>query len=186
MAYILINEAAQAYHVPMNTMRRSVIFVRDPGFFVIIDKIEASGSQHKYSWRIHLNNKDDKGILKNMSQCHWHFSRPLANLDIYLFSDQEVTTDLGKGYLHGPGRDYSPGGVYEGSPGSSIELEAFNTEKSQSLTDYSVLFPSKQGTRTPAVEFSGNKMTVGKDILTFSEGECVIRKGGKSENYRLW
>lgn len=185
-ADIIVNEASEAYHVPMKNVRRSVLFIRDPGYFVVIDKIEAVNSQHKYTWRLYLNNKDNSGEIKNITQNHWFFSRPLANLDIYLFSDQNLSTRIGQGYMHGPVRDYSPGGMNEGKPGSSIGLEAFNPKKKQSLIYYSVLIPSRKGNTVPSVDFKNNKIQIGNDILTFFKGECTIKKENQTEKYQLW
>ncbi len=186
LADLLVSEASQAYKVPMKNVRRSVLFVRDPGYFVIIDKIESSGGMHKYSWRIHLNNKNPEGKFKTIDQNHWYLSRPLANLDVYLFSDQKYETKIGEGYLHGPGRDYSPGGIYEGKLGSSIELEAYNPEKSGSMIYYSVLYPTPKGNSSPKVQWKGNTLSVGKGALTFSGVECIVEKGRQTEKFRLW
>lgn len=186
LADVLVNEIGKAYHTPMKYVRRSVIFVRDPGYFLVVDKIEAPDSLHKYSWRIHLNNRDNRGSLDKINQNHWHFSRPMADLDVFLFSDKKISTKIGQGYMHGTGRDYSPGGVNEGKPGSSIELEAFNPEKLQSLTLYSVLYPTRRGSSSPVVKFSGDKINVGRDVLTFSEGVCTLKKEGQTESYKLW
>ena len=186
MADLLVNELAQAYHVPMKHVLRSVLFVRNPGYFVVVDKIEAVDSQHKYTWRVHLNNREGAGNLKEINNDHWRFSRPFANLDLYLFADKKVKTIIGEGYMHGPTRDYSPGGINEGKPGSSIELEAFNPEKSQSLTYYSVIYPSQKGITPPVIEFTGEKILIGKEILTFSKGECTLKKEEGTEKFRLW
>jgi hypothetical protein len=186
MTGLLVNEMSRSYHVPMKHVRRSVLFVRDPGYFVMVDKIESNGSSHQYSWRIHLNNKDNAGKLEEKSAGHWLFQRPSVNLDIYLYSDREITTAIGEGYLHGPGRDYSPGGVNEGKPGSSIEIEAHNRQNSQSQLYYSIIYPTKAGTSALAVHYAANTVTVGKDVITFSEGACTISKDGKTEKYTLW
>ncbi|NJL30525.1 MAG: hypothetical protein HC898_02205 [Phycisphaerales bacterium] len=186
LADLIVNEAAHAYHVPMRNVRRSVLFVIDPGYFAIIDKMESAGSMHKYTWRLHLNNRDEKGIITAINQNHWHFSRPLANLDVYLFSDTKLETKTGKGYMHGTGRDYSPGGVHEGKLGSSIELEAFNQDQSGSVIYYSVLYPTQKGNSTPDIHFSGGKIVVGKDVITFTNGECTIEKSGRIEKFTLW
>ncbi len=113
LADVIVNELGQAYHVSMKYVRRSVIFVRDPGYFVMIDKMESGADEHKFTWRVHLNNRDGSGNLTKSGANHWHFSRPRANLDISLFSDTKITTEIGKGYMHGEGRDYSPGGISE-------------------------------------------------------------------------
>lgn len=185
MGDYMVNETAKAYHVPMKHVRRTVLFVRDPGYFVMIDNMEAVNSQHKYTWRVHLNNRDGQGKINAINQNHWHFSRPLANLDIYLFSDKQMETRIGQGYMHGTTRDYSPGGINEGKPGSSVELEAFNPEKTGSMTFYSILYPSKIGTLTPSVALTDGKIVVGKDTLTFSKEECIIERAGLTETYKL-
>ena len=186
LADLIVSEASQAYKAPMKNVRRSVLFVRDPGYFVIIDKIESTGGMHTYSWRIHLNNKNPEGEFKTIDQNHWYLSRPLANLDVYLFSDQKVETEIGEGYLHGPGRDYSPGGIYEGKLGSSIELEAYNPEKSGSMIYYSVLYPTPTGNSSTKVQWKDNVLSVGRDVLRFSGGECNLEKGSQTEKFRLW
>ncbi len=186
LADLIVSEAAQAYHVPMESVRRSVLFVRDPGYFVIVDHIRTVESQHKYTWRLHLNNKDDLGQIKNINRNHWHFSRPLASLDIHLFADRELEPKIGQGYLHGPGRDYSPGGIYEGKLGSSIELEAHNLQNTRSMIYYAVIYPTRNGSSAPEVEFTGGKIIVGKDVLTFAGGNCVIKSKGRTEKYILW
>ncbi|WP_159516884.1 heparinase II/III domain-containing protein [Sunxiuqinia indica] len=186
IADILVNEAAQAYHVPMKYVRRSIIYVRDPGYFVIVDKIEARSSSHKYSWRLHLNNRDEQGSLKEIGDGHWQFTRPLAGLDISLFADTEIETEIGEGYLHGPIRDYSPEEKNEGKLGSSIELEAYNLQNSQSLTYYAVIFPTKDGISAPEIEYENNCITVNREVLSFKEGECTINQKGRIETFKLW
>ncbi|MDR2626627.1 MAG: heparinase II/III-family protein [Dysgonamonadaceae bacterium] len=182
----LVNEMALSYHVPMKHLRRSVLFVRDPGYFVVVDKIESLGTSHKYSWRIHLNNKDDAGSLEQKSAGHWLFRRPTVDMNLHLYSDREIATNIGQGYFHGPGRDYDPGGKYEGKPGSSIEIEAHNLQNCQSMLYYSIIYPAKTGASALAVNYTANSITVGADTITFSEGECTITKNGKTERYELW
>ncbi len=186
LADLIVNEVAKAYHVPMKHVRRSVLFVRDPGYFVIIDKIESTGSLHQYTWRLHLNNRDDQGIVTTVNRNHWQFTRPLANLDVYLFSDQPVETTTGKGYMHGAGRDYQPGGIHEGKLGSSVALEAFNPQKSTSINYYSVIFPTPKVQAAPKVQFSRGKIVIGDDVVTVLNGECTIEKQGLIEKYILW
>lgn len=186
IADLLVNEMAQAYHAPMKYVRRSVLFVRDPGYFIMIDKIEALDSLHKYTWRIHLNNRDGNGKMKEISSNHWYFTRPYANLDIYLFADQKLEASIDKGYLHGATRDYSPGGSNEGKPGSSIELKANNQQDTQSMIYYSVIFPTKNGAHAPEVRLTGNEVTIGNDVLTFYEGVCKLKSKAKNEELVLW
>ncbi len=186
LADLLVAEASKAYHVPLKNARRTVLFVRDPGYFVIIDKVEAVATDHKFSWRLHLNNKDSLGKLTIIDSSHWFFSRPMANLDVFLFSNQRLETKLESGYLHGPGRDYSPNGSNEGKLGSSIEIQAYNIKNVQQIVYYSVLYPSKKGLSAPAVVCIENKIKIGKDSIEFSNGDCLLMTDGKTERYRLW
>ena len=70
--------------------------------------------------------------------------------------------------------------------GSSVELEAYNPEKSGSVIYYSVLYPTQKGNTSPDVQFSGGKVVIGNDVLTFSNGECTLEKGGQTEKLILW
>ncbi len=186
IADLLVNEAAKAYHVPMEHARRLILFVPDPGYYVVVDRMEAIEGSHKYTWRIHLNNRDSLGLIEEIDRDHhWYFSRPLANLDIYLFSDREIRTNIGKGYMHRPSRDYSPCGKNEGKLGSSIELEAFNLENTRVMTYYSVIYPSRKGETSPNVRFTGNEIIIGKDVISFSRGTCRLRQNGKTEEIEL-
>jgi hypothetical protein len=186
LADLLVNDLSGAYHVPVNCFKRSVLFVRDPGYFVVVDRIEAAESAHQYSWRIHLNNRDGEGQLLTGESGEWHFSRPRADLGIWLFADQPVDFQIGEGYMHGPGRDYSPGGKFEGKPGSSIELEAYNRQPSETITYYALFYPVKKGVPVPPPEFAEGGLTVGADRVIFSEGVCRIVRGEIDESFQLW
>lgn len=183
---LLVCEMAMAYHVPLNSLRRSVLFVKDPGYFVIIDRIEAETDVHKYSWRIHLNNRDNNGKIKRESVNHWLFSRPFANLDIYLFSDKKIDVKEEKGYMHGPSRDYSPGGINEGILGSSIALTACNVQKTKSMMYYSVIFPTRKNVSAPKIHHKKNQLFIVDDIVTLDDGECIVSQNKKTEKYKLW
>lgn len=186
IADLLVNEMSTAYHVPMKFLRRSILFVKNPGYFIVIDKIEAKEDAHKYSWRIHLNNRDEQGKLESKSPNRWLFSRPFANLNIHLFSDREIAIEEEKGYMHGPSRDYSPAGRNEGILGSSIGLVAYNIQKTQSMIYYSVLFPTKKGVDTPKISYKKNRIFVGDDVIKFKDGECLVSQKKKTEKFKLW
>lgn len=188
MADVLINEAAKAYHAKMKHARRSVVFVRDPGYFVIVDHMESLAGKHKYNWYMHFNNRDEKAVLKEQSNGNWLLTRPVASMviNVAAYSDAKLATEINQGYMHGAGRDYSPGGVHEGKPGSSIELSAFNTDKLASLTFVSVLYPFKTGTEVPMVSNSGTMIKVGGDVLTLNNGTLTLSRGDKTERFKLW
>lgn len=188
MADVLVNQMTASYHVPMQKVRRSVMYLKGQQYFVLIDKIQSQGTTHKYSWRLHLNNRDGSGNLNEISPKHWLFTRPYAKLDIHLFSDRNINTSINQGYMHGPNRDYDPGGPNEGALGSSIEIEAYNQQNVQSLTYYSVIIPTQSGTSAPIVSFTGgNVLTIGSDTLTFTTGaQCIVESSGQTETFNLW
>lgn len=188
MADVLVNQMTASYHVPMQKVRRSVMYLKEQQYFVVIDKIQSQGTTHKYSWRVHLNNRDGSGSLTEPSPKHWLFIRPYAKMDIHLFSDRTLNTNINQGYMHGPNRDYDPGGPNEGALGSSIEIEAYNQQHAQTMTYYAVIIPTQPGTVAPTVSFTGgNILMVGNDTLTFTTGaECVIQRSGQTETYNLW
>lgn len=187
LADVLVNNMAGAYHVPMEQMTRMVLFVKDPGYYVVVDWMSAKNGLHQYSWRIHLNNRDGQGKLKQLAKgSHWHFARSRAGLDIHVFSDRPVASETGNGYMHGTSRDYSPGGVNEGKLGSSIGLEVSSLGVSKEQVYYAVLYPVRQGGKAPAVKQTADGIIVGKDMLAFANGECVIQQNGKTEKHKIW
>ncbi len=182
LANVLVSEAAAAYSPKMKNATRTIIFVKDPGYFVMMDKLEtAEHTQHKFSWRLHLNNRDDKGLLQKRNENRWNLDRPLADLDIHVFSDKKMNSKIAKGYMHGEDRDYSPGGKYEGKEGSSIELEIYNTEKTNTIVYYAVLYPIKNGMTLPKVTYKKNTILVGNDKISFNEKHFIIKTKGKIE-----
>jgi len=186
LADVIVNELAGAYHAPMANVRRCVLFVKEPGFFVIVDKLEAKDAEHKYTWRLHLNNRDGKGGLAKIGDGHWSFTRPLASLDINLYCTAAMQAKEGLGYMHGSSRDYSPDGTNEGKLGSSLELEAFNRTACRSMDYIAVLCPTRPGTGAPSVSRDGGKVRVGDWSVTLDGGECTVEKGGRSEVFRFW
>jgi hypothetical protein len=170
----------------MKNARRSVLYLKEMGCFVLVDRYQAVDSKHTYTWRMHFNNKDSAAVFNKISNSQWHLSRPMASLGVYLFADVPVTSQIGKGYLHGPERDYVPGGVFEGFEGSSIELKAYNATVTNAVTYYSVLFPAKKGNTTPTVTFNNGRLLIGKTKLVFKSGLCTIEKLGDKQCINLW
>lgn len=196
-AEVLVSEAAQAYFPKMKHATRTIIFVKDPGYFVMMDRLEAAeNTKHKFSWRVHLNNRDEQGLLQQLSENNpnrtgggaasrpagrWHLDRPLADLDVRVFSDKAITSTISKGYMHGEDRDYSPKGKYEGKEGSSIELEVHNAEKTNAVMYYAVLYPAKNGTTMPRISYKNNTILVGKDNVRIGPKRFTIRTKGQTE-----
>ncbi len=186
MADLLVSEAADAYAPAMKRARRSVLFVRDPGYFVIIDELEAAGnSTHQFSYRLHFNNRDGNGKLTQTGSGHWVLQRPRAELGISVFSGAPLSYQVGEGYMHGPARDYSPGGENEGKPGSAIELTASNTNPAGGMIFYSVLFPVEKGERIQPARHSRNIINVGEDKIVFDGQTCRLVKNGITEIFDI-
>lgn len=186
IADLLVNEAAKAYHPKMKHARRSVVFVRDPGFFVIVDRMDSREGGHKYSWYMHFNNRDGKAALEPRNDGNWLLTRPQASLLIRVAADTAVTSEIGQGYMHGSGRDYSPGGEHEGKLGSSIELALHNQEKRPAATFMSILHPLKPGGGTPIVSGDISGMNVGQYSVILNKGTLKVSGDGVEESYKLW
>lgn len=185
-ADVLVSEAAEAYFPKMKNAIRTIIFVKNPGYFVMMDKLEtAENTQHKFSWRVHLNNRDDHGLLQKIDENQWHLDRPLADLNVHVFSDKKINSTIGKGYMHGEDRDYSPKGKYEGKEGSSIELEVHNAEKTNAIIYYSVLYPTKNGMSIPKVSYRKNTITVGEDKIVFDTDKYTIKTREQTETVEI-
>ncbi len=186
LADILISEGARSYEPDMKHVLRTVIFVRNPGYFVIIDHMEAVSTEHKYTSNLHFNNRDGKGVLSKESEFQWNLKRPKANLKIAFGSDSPSQSEIYKGYMHGKGRDYSPGGEHEGALGSSIGLAIWNSVKSKTTTFITVLYPYKSGTSAPAIKIEESGITVGKDNLNLKDGILSIKQSGEYEEIKIW
>ena len=185
-ASLLVSEAAEAYAPAMKRARRSVLFVSDPGYFVIFDELEvADNSTHKFSYRLHFNNRDGNANLAKTDSGRWLLQRPHANLGISIFASKPLSYQVGEGYMHGPVRDYSPGGENEGKPGSAIELTASNTDTASGMTFYSVLFPVEKGERIEPPRYSQNIIHVGEDQIVFDGQTCRLVKNGLAETFEI-
>lgn len=185
-ADLLVSEAKQSYHLPLHHARRAVLFVRDPGYFVIVDHLAAEEGDHRYDWRLHLNQRDGKARLEEIGAAAWRFTRPRATLDIHLWADLPISTGVEPGHMHGPDRDYSPGGENEGKPGSSIELAAWNAEKSRALTFLAVLIPRPTGGKTLAAHREGDSYRIGEDSIRRVDGALTLTRGSRVETFRFW
>lgn len=183
---LIVSEAAEAYEPDMKRARRSVLFVKDPGYFVVVDELEASGNtKHQFSYRLHFNNRDGKATLKSNGETHWLLERPLSDLDISIFSETPMTPAIGDGYMHGPTRDYSPGGENEGKPGSAIELTVSNAGDINRMVFYTVLFPVRKGEHAPSISHRQNTISVGSDQIIWEGNAIKLTKEGTIEAFEI-
>ncbi|MDR1281148.1 MAG: heparinase II/III-family protein, partial [Opitutaceae bacterium] len=149
-ADVLASDATGAYAAPPHRrIGRVVVYAREPGYFVIFDRLESADDNHAhtYAWRLHFNNRDGRATLstterKSADAPHTYLlKRPKAALEIHVTADAPLDAAVGEGRMHGQGRDYSPGGANEGKPGSAIELTVRNREPTANLGLLSVLRP---------------------------------------------
>jgi hypothetical protein len=185
-ADLLVSEAKLSYHVPLRHARRAVLFVREPGYFVIVDHLAAEEGDRRFDWRLHLNQRDGKARLEEIGAAAWRLTRPRATLDIHLWADLPISTGVEPGHMHGPNRDYSPGGENEGKPGSSIELAAWNAQNSRALTLLAVLLPRPAGAQTFAVRREGDSFRIGEDAIRRVDGALTLTRSSRGETFRLW
>ena len=62
--------------------------------------------------------------------------------------------------MHGSSRDYSPGGVNEGKPGSARVLTVSNASPAKEFTLFTVLQPLKKGEKPLSCQFTGGTLSV--------------------------
>lgn len=158
---VIRSEANDAYHIEMQEASRTVRFypTSDGGFFVVQDKmIPADGETHRFDYRLHIFNRDEKTIITGKGD-KLKIQRIKADLHIVMSSEQELVYKKDKGYMHHPeGRDYTENGPKQGFLGSSIELD-WSTNSSQ-LNVTSVLYPVRHGCKTPKIQIDGNTVIV--------------------------
>lgn len=144
-------DAPAAYHIPMKEASRTVKYISEEGFFIVVDRMKSTdGTKHTFNYRLHLNNGDEKAIVKSTGNNNWVLNRPMADLHIALWSNKSIGYSENKGYMHvGTKRDYSPGGPAEGKLGSAIEMDWSNNEPTDDIEFISVLFPQKKNQKKP-------------------------------------
>ena len=137
----LASEAAPSYANKPERARRHIYFVKDPGYFVILDEVRLRAGEFKrVDAHLHFNNHDGRGVLRQMSDADWLFERPRASLQVHIASRDPVEQLVEKGIMH-KGYSYYPGDPNEGSPGTSVKLRT-TTQEPVSQTDfYTVLLP---------------------------------------------
>ncbi|AHF91425.1 heparinase [Opitutaceae bacterium TAV5] len=195
-ADVLASDATGAYAQPHKRIGRVVVYAREPGYFVMFDRLESTGETHSYAWRLHFNNRDGRAVLSTTEgrggadSRSFLLKRPKAALEMFVAADAPLDASVGEGHMHGQGRDYSPGGANEGKPGSAIELTVRNREPAANLGFVSVLRPvAAAGAPLPAplsISFSDGKLHVGHDVFSLNDNHLAITIGGVTETFVVW
>lgn len=174
---VLTGDARLCYKEKPAAAFRTVLYRRPQNYFVVIDRM-ADRLPHTYTALWHFNNRDGRLNLSDAAQSSLLAKRPRADLAVFTAADCGVIRSVTDGYMHGPQRDYSPGGVYEGKPGSSKVLNVSNAEPRKAVTFVTVLQPLRKHAQARPVDWKNGKLTVGSDFWELDGG--VIRFGNRS------
>ncbi len=182
-ADVLVADAAKSYQPRLAYARRMVVHLKKSGTFAVIDRILSEDGPHRYTSRFHFNNRDEQGKLTDLGGGNWRFTRPKADLAIRLDADLPVEVAADDGYMHGEGRDYSPGGEYEGRPGSARVLEIANPAPAEAVTLLAVFQVLDKGAEPLAVTRKDNRLTVGDETVEWDDDGLRVVSGGETENF---
>jgi heparinase II/III-like protein len=157
MIDIIQSDAAKAYPEKPEKAKRTVLYVKDPGYFVILDRLKCP-QKHTYQIAYYGNNIDGKAKLLQQGDNKWLFTRPKADLLVQIFSSQTAKHLQGKGIMHYK-YSFFPGGEGEGELGSSLKISAGTEKAEREVVFCSILFPRPTGSQkdfSAQVEYGKN------------------------------
>lgn len=175
---VLAGDARLCYKEKPETALRTILYRRKHNYFVVIDRMSVRQGTHTYTALWHFNNRDGKLSGDGETGDTILLKRPRADLAVSTFADCTLTRTWSDGYMHGIRRDYSPGGQYEGKPGSARVLSVSNAKKAPAVTFFTVLQPLRKGVAPRSVSFNGNRLVAGDDTFLLNNGtiECNGQK----------
>ena len=138
----LVSEASKSYLNNPKTVERTVLFIKDKNYFVIIDHARIDTPCH-IELNFLFNNLDQKTDLKEISENKYIVKRPNASLLAFFAGSEKFYIERKKGIMH-KGYSYYPGEPNEGGPGSSIKLQLNSSEKVSEIIYCTVLAPGKK------------------------------------------
>lgn len=166
---ILESDARGIYHIPMTEASRSVRFIPegDGGFFLVRDRlVPEADTVHRYDYRLHVFNRDDKTIITGKSVLK--IEREKCHLYVAVLSPEKLHHHKENGYMHHPeGRDYTEFGPKQGKPGSAIEL-VWSVD-SKRLDVLAVLYPVRPDDKAPKIKIVGDKISVNGKVYSLNE-----------------
>ena len=176
---VMTGDARLCYKEKPEAMFRTILYRRPHNYFVVIDRMAASGrKRHTYTALWHFNNRDGRLRLSGGESATLLAERPRANLAVFTGADCTIERSVTDGYMHGSRRDYSPGGANEGKPGSAKVLNVSNAEPREAVTFVTVLQPLRKGERARPVSWKNGKLAVGADQWELDGG--FVRFGKRS------
>ena len=174
---VMTGDARLCYKEKPAAAFRTVLYRRPHNYFVVIDRM-ADRLPHTYTALWHFNNRDGKLKLSDAAKPSLLAERPRADLAVFTAADCSLTRSMTDGYMHGPQRDLSPGGRYEGKPGSAKVLNVSNAEPLEAVTFVTVLQPLRKNAQARPVNLKDGKLTIGSDLWELDGGS--IRFGNRS------
>ena len=148
----LASEAASSYPNKPERVRRHLLFVKEPGYLVILDEVIAgAGDPAPVDLHFHFNNHDGRGALQQVNDAEWRFDRPKASLQLFGIASEPVERFVEPGRMH-KGYSYYPGDPNEGAPGTSIKLRTSTQEAVTEVRFYTVLLPVTGGGAGAAIQ----------------------------------
>ncbi len=143
----LASEAAKCYKPAVETALRAVVYVRDPGYYVVFDRIETP-EPHRFDSYFHFSNLFNQGRFLQLDSNNFLHSRPGASLRTYFAAREPTGVRINPGILHHV-YEYRPDGPRTGKPGSSFELQLSPVDKSRKWNVVTAFFPQKAGRDAP-------------------------------------
>lgn len=178
--YFLRSDVIDTYDVKtIEGSFRSVQFIPEGGFFIVRDFLGTrDGLNHKYDYRFHIFNRDEKTTISGPAD-FLKVSRPKADLYIALNKKLDFTRNDDV-YMHGPNaRDYDPDGPNQGKLGSAIELDW--SCKDRAIDVCAVLFPAKKDASAPKVKWGKGSVTVNGKTYKFLDEAPSLPDAASSE-----
>ncbi len=156
---VLANEAKDAYATPMKTALRTIRYIPEGKFFIVTDElVPEDGAVHRFDHRFFIFNHDFKTVIDGKGG-NITVKRPGADLYIAVQGSSKLSLEYRDAFIHGlGGRDYDPGGKFEGKKGSAVGLQWSCDAPSLNVT--SVLVPQKPGTRAPKIKIGKGFVSV--------------------------
>jgi hypothetical protein len=140
---VLSSEAAGCYQPAMGSVRRTVIFVRQAGYWLVWDRLQGEEA-HDYDSFWHVHNLDGQSELSALALNSWLLRRPLADMAIHCLSSVPLRAQINPSIMHRR-YAYNPGGEGEGRLGSALELQVAPAEKQRDWELITLLAPAAKG-----------------------------------------
>ncbi len=180
----IVSDATGCYPKPVREALRAVVFVRDPGYFVVFDRFAAAPGSEIASW-FHFNNVDKKGKFTAVDRRRWRLERPKADLEVFFAAAQPFSSQINPGVMHRE-PTYRPDDPRINRPGTSFELGLTPDPTAGRLDGVIAFFPAPKGQSLNAeCDGDGRTLTVrlpGRtDRFTLDGGRLTADIGGKIE-----